>query len=59
MDKLLPIGAVLDAVGVSRSSLYQWVGEGRFPRPVQVGPRAVRWRSSEVESWIASRPPAA
>jgi len=26
------------------------------PLPVQIGPRAVRWPSAEIEAWIASRP---
>ena len=27
-----------------------------FPRPLQLGPRAVGWMSDQVEQWLASRP---
>ena len=30
--------------------------ENTFPLPLQVGARAVRWPSSEVDAWLASRP---
>ena len=41
---------------ISRSELYRQVADGRFPRPVRVGLRAVRWRRSEVEAWIDDLP---
>lgn len=42
-------------VGRSRSSIYALIADGRFPRPVRVGARAVRWVEAEVDSWIAAR----
>jgi len=28
---------------------------GTFPQPVKLGPRAIAWLSSEVESWMDER----
>ena len=28
---------------------------GLFPRRIQIGPRRVGWRLSDIESWIAER----
>ena len=42
--------------GVGTSTLYRWVKEGSFPRPLQIGGKCVRWREDEVETWIATRP---
>jgi prophage regulatory protein len=39
--------------GLSRSTVYQRVTEGRFPRPVSLGARAVGWIEAEVDEWIA------
>ena len=55
-ERLLTRGEVERRVGLRRSSLYREMREGRFPLPVRVGPRAVRWPSGEVEAWITSRP---
>lgn len=41
--------------GLSRSTLYRMIEEGRFPRPIRLGARAVGWRIREVSEWIASR----
>ena len=30
--------------------------DGEFPRPVKVGPAAVRWRESDITAWVESRP---
>jgi prophage regulatory protein len=41
--------------GPSRSTVYMRVSEGKFPRPVSLGARAVGWIEAEVEEWIASQ----
>ena len=42
--------------GLGRSSIYRLMQKGDFPRPVRVGPAAVRWMESEVTAWVESRP---
>ena len=54
--RLLRLREVLARCGLSRSSLYRKMRDGSFPTPLQVGVRAVRWRESEVEHWLATRP---
>ncbi|MGA3134024.1 MAG: AlpA family transcriptional regulator [Terracidiphilus sp.] len=44
---------VLDRTGPSRSTVYQRVSEGRFPKPVSLGARAVGWVESDIEEWIS------
>jgi prophage regulatory protein len=51
--KILRLPVVLDRTGLSRSTVYLRVNEGRFPRPVSLGARAVGWIETEVEEWIA------
>jgi len=53
--KILRLPIVLDRTGLSRSTVYQRVTEGRFPRPVSLGARAVGWIEAEVEEWIAGQ----
>ena len=38
--------------GLSRSTIYVRVAAGSFPKPVQLGGRAVGWIESEVDAWI-------
>ena len=41
--------------GLSRSTIYQYIQDGAFPKPVPLGPRAVGWLESDVSEWIAGR----
>ena len=41
--------------GLSRSTIYQYIKDGFFPKPVPLGPRAVGWLESDVSDWIAAR----
>ena len=41
--------------GLARSTMYQQIQDGTFPRPIPLGPRAVGWLESEVSNWIAER----
>lgn len=41
--------------GLRRSTIYERMARGQFPRPVRLGTRAVAWLASEIDSWIAAR----
>ena len=53
--KLLRLKAVMEATGLGRSSIYKFIAQGTFPKPVQLGDRAVGWVDQEVEDWITDR----
>ena len=55
MAQILRLPAVLARVGVSRSTLYLWVSEGRFPPSIPLGERAIGWLESDVSEWIEAR----
>ena len=52
-------GALTKALDTSYSSLRRRIASGDFPKPIQIGPRSIGWRLSEVRAWLASRPTAA
>lgn len=41
--------------GLSRSSIYLQISEGKFPKPIALGPRAVGWIEDEISEWIEQR----
>jgi prophage regulatory protein len=41
--------------GLSRSTLYAYIRDGRFPSPVTISDRCVAWVESEIDTWIAER----
>lgn len=56
VDRLLMKSEVEARTGLSTSSIYRGMRAGTFPEPFRVGVRAVRWRQSEIEQWLASLP---
>lgn len=42
--------------GLSRSSLYDLMAKGAFPRPIKLTGKAVAWPENAVAEWLASRP---
>lgn len=53
--RILRLPEVISRVGLKRASIYQYVSDGRFPKPVSLGPRAVGWIEVEIDAWLAAR----
>ena len=53
--KLIRLTKVMDYTGLARSTIYKYIAEGTFPRPVSLGSRAAAWVESEVQDWILTR----
>jgi prophage regulatory protein len=50
--KFLKLTEVMALTGLSRSSVYLAISEGKFPRQVSLGVRSVAWVSNEIEDWM-------
>ena len=55
LDKHLRLPAVINATGLSRSTIYAMMSEGKFPRPVALGKRLVAWPESAIAKWLSER----
>ena len=49
---ILRRGRVQERTGLSRSTIYDRIKDGTFPKPIQLGPRSVGWVESEIEDWL-------
>lgn len=38
--------------GLSRSTIYARIARGTFPRPIDLGDRAVGWIETEINEWL-------
>ena len=52
---LLRLPAVKARTGLSRSTIYQRISDGTFPRPISLGARAIGFIESEIDAWLQSR----
>lgn len=46
---------VINVTGLSRTSIYNYMKEGSFPRPHKIGARSIGWNSHEVMSWVNAK----
>ena len=53
--RFLRLPEVQARTGLSRSTIYVRLEQGRFPSPVSLGSRAVGWIEAEVDEWIRER----
>ena len=49
---ILRLPTVKARTGLSRSTIYLRISEGKFPTPVSLGGRAVGWVDSEIQDWL-------
>ncbi|UXJ50098.1 AlpA family transcriptional regulator [Pseudomonas citronellolis] len=41
--------------GFKRAHIYNLMKEGKFPKALRLGVRAVGWDSAEIDAWISER----
>ena len=51
-ERILRRPEVEARTGLSRSTIYLWIQQGEFPKPVALGARLVGWRESDVAAWL-------
>jgi len=52
VDMLLTVKDVAELLSVNSRTAWRWVKLGKIPRPLKLSRRAVRWRASEMQSYI-------
>lgn len=41
--------------GVAPSTIWAWVKNGTFPKPVKLSENCTAWNAADVEAWMQSR----
>ena len=39
-------------VPVTKSTIWKWVQEGKFPAPIHLGPRVTAWRLEDILNFL-------
>ena len=53
--KINRLATVKHVTGLSRSTIYLRIKQGKFPKPVKLGGRAVGWVEQDVQNWLAEQ----
>jgi len=46
---------VKQRIGVSASSIWSWVKQGKFPKPIRLSENCTAWEAEAVDRWAAER----
>ncbi|MFZ2586658.1 MAG: AlpA family phage regulatory protein [Alphaproteobacteria bacterium] len=41
--------------GVGKSTIWNWVKEGRFPKPIKLSARVTCWSAEALHKWIEDK----
>ena len=53
LPELYRVKHITALLSISKTAWLNGVKEGRFPRPVRLGPRSIAWRRADIEALIA------
>jgi prophage regulatory protein len=40
---------------ISKATIYRWMEADDFPKPLHLGAKMIRWRSTDIEKWLADK----
>lgn len=49
---LLSPKQVINRLSIPSSTLYRWISNGTFPKPIKIGPRRTAFRHTDIEKWL-------
>jgi prophage regulatory protein len=52
---LIRLRQVMARTGMSRSTIYAYIKDDRFPTPVAISERCVAWVEADIDRWIDER----
>ena len=53
-DGVSRINQLLPFLPISKSTVWAWVKQGRFPEPIKFSPTVTVWRNKDIHQWLNS-----
>ena len=53
--KTLRFSEVQEIIPVSRTTLWRWVRDGKFPAPISLGPNTRAWSEESIRIWLDNK----
>lgn len=51
-ESLLRLPQVLKIIPISKSAWWQGCKDGRYPKPIKLGPRTTVWKASDISAFM-------
>ena len=53
--KLLRLRDVIKMTSLTKTTIYNYMAEGKFPKNIHLGPKISVWIEREIQEWINSQ----
>ncbi|MBU3015655.1 AlpA family phage regulatory protein [Poseidonibacter lekithochrous] len=53
MSNFLRITEVMKKTGIAKSTIWLWVKEDKFPKPIKLSPRITVWEEEKINNWMS------
>lgn len=53
--RVIRLREVIHRTGLGRSTIYRWMGEGKFPKAIKLGGHSVAWVEQDIDRWLTER----
>ena len=50
--KFLRISDVAEKTALSESTIWLWINEQKFPKPIKLSPKVTIWEETKVDEWM-------
>lgn len=55
LPELMELQDVINYTKIARSTLYNMIDKGTFPKPLNIGERRIVWKKEDIREWIESK----
>ena len=49
---IINIAQMCRKIGKGRTTLFCWVRDGKFPKPLMIGSRTLGWTTAQYDQWL-------
>jgi len=53
--RLIRMRELRKLIGLSHATIYRYIKNGNFPKPIKLSERSVAWRLTDIENWIKEK----
>lgn len=53
--RIMRLKEVVEKTGLAKSTIYNQISQGSFPKQIELGARSVGWVDNEIEEWLLAK----
>jgi len=53
--RIMRLKEIIEKTGLAKSTVYNLISQGKFPKQIDLGARSVGWVDTEIEEWLEAK----